>query len=75
MHARCERSQFVLLTVVQASICILYVQIRPNETPTYRNRVLFLPCLLSAQATNPDWNPDFNADEIIGAKDGSMRSA
>ena len=23
----------------------------------------------SAQAPNPDWNPDFNADEIIGATD------
>ena len=54
MHARCERSQFVLLTVVQASICILYVQNRPNETLTYRNRVLFCP--VYERAVHPTTN-------------------
>ena len=29
----------------------------------------FFALSMSAQAPNPDWNPDFNADEIIGATD------
>ena len=44
------------------------------KTPTTMKHLLtaiacFFALSMSAQAPNPDWNPDFNADEIIGATD------